>query len=182
MAEPARKTITVAEFLDWDDGTGTRHQLIGGEIVAMTPPLMDHGDLVAAITIAIGTRLRRPCRPINDAGIAPPARDDTYYVADIAVTCESGGADKRYLEAPKVIIEVLSPATTAEDLGVKLPDYRAIPSVREIAFFSRAKRVDIWRREAAGWHVDDLTGGDRVVFPSIGVEFDLDEVYRGLEG
>ena len=30
--------MTVEEFLDWDDGTDTRHMLVDGAIVAMAPP------------------------------------------------------------------------------------------------------------------------------------------------
>ena len=36
MAEPARKLWTLDEFLAFDDGTDTRHELIAGEIVAIT--------------------------------------------------------------------------------------------------------------------------------------------------
>ena len=37
MADVAEKRMTVAEFLTWDDGTGTRYELIDGRPVAMAP-------------------------------------------------------------------------------------------------------------------------------------------------
>ena len=37
MADAAEKRMTVAEFLDWDDGTDTRYELIDGRPVAMAP-------------------------------------------------------------------------------------------------------------------------------------------------
>jgi Uma2 family endonuclease len=101
MAETARKTMTVADFLDWDNGTDIRYELVRGEVVAMVSSLMGHGDLVAAITIAIGKRLARPCRPITNAGIVPPMRDDTLYSANIAATCEPHDPSRRFLQEPK---------------------------------------------------------------------------------
>ena len=38
MAEQAHRRMAVEEFLDWDDGTDTRHMLVDGAIVAMAPP------------------------------------------------------------------------------------------------------------------------------------------------
>jgi Uma2 family endonuclease len=77
-----------------------------------------------------------------------------------------------------VISEVLSPSTAAEDFDFKLPDYRLVPTVNEIAFVSaREKRADIWRREDAGWHVDDLRNTGEISFPSIGARFPMEEVY-----
>jgi hypothetical protein len=34
MAEPARKRLTVEDWLAYDDGTDTRYELVGGELVA----------------------------------------------------------------------------------------------------------------------------------------------------
>ena len=38
MSEPALRRMTVDEFLDWEDGTDTRYELIAGVVVAMAPP------------------------------------------------------------------------------------------------------------------------------------------------
>ena len=38
MAEQAQRRMTVEEFLDWDDGTDTRHMLVDGAIVADGAP------------------------------------------------------------------------------------------------------------------------------------------------
>jgi len=35
MGEPAAKRTTADEFMAWDDGTDTRHELIDGQIVTM---------------------------------------------------------------------------------------------------------------------------------------------------
>ena len=56
MAEPAAKRMSLAEFLEWDDGTDTRYELIDGRPRAMAPPIEAHGTIVAnlAVRSAIG--------------------------------------------------------------------------------------------------------------------------------
>src|SRR5712691_4193069 len=89
MPELAVKRMTLAEFLHWEDGTDTRYELIYGEPVAMAPPAVAHGVLSMRLGAHIEAALRskRPCIGQSEAGIARPDRDDTCYVADIAVTC-----------------------------------------------------------------------------------------------
>ena len=58
MAEPAHKRMIVADFLEFDDGTDHRYELIHGEIVAMAPPLDAHGTVVMNIGAAVHARLR----------------------------------------------------------------------------------------------------------------------------
>ena len=81
------RRMTVAEFLTWDDGTDTRYELVGGDVVAMTPPLEIHGTVVTNLGAELRSRLRPPCRVVTEAGIVRPGQDDTYYQADLAVTC-----------------------------------------------------------------------------------------------
>jgi Uma2 family endonuclease len=64
MNEPAPALrMTVAEFLRWDDGTDTRHELVHGEVVAMNPPADPHGRIAINAGIEIDRRLesRPPC-------------------------------------------------------------------------------------------------------------------------
>ena len=45
MAEPAIRKMTVLDFLEWEDGTDTRYELVDGTPVAMVPPAVAHGVL-----------------------------------------------------------------------------------------------------------------------------------------
>jgi hypothetical protein len=40
MAKPAPHRMSLAEFLEWDDGSDLRHELIDGEPVAWGPRLV----------------------------------------------------------------------------------------------------------------------------------------------
>jgi Uma2 family endonuclease len=41
-SRPEPRPMTVAEFLEYDDGTDTRYELIDGQLVAKNPPATKH--------------------------------------------------------------------------------------------------------------------------------------------
>jgi Uma2 family endonuclease len=131
MAEPAQRRISLAEFLEWDDVTDTRYELLDGRPVAMAPPIEAHGIIVANLA-QIVRRLESPCRVVIQAGIIPADRADTWYQADLVVTCAPAERGARAIAEPRLIVEVLSPTTAAHDRGVKLADYRKTASVEQI--------------------------------------------------
>jgi len=61
VTEPASARMTLAEFLEWDDGTDTRYELFEGRPVAMALPLVTHGTIVGNLAREIGSRLKPPC-------------------------------------------------------------------------------------------------------------------------
>lgn len=180
--KPSAPGMTVDEFLVWEDGTDTRYELIGGEPFAMAPPAVAHGAIVINLGVAIQTRLRPPCRVYGEAGIQWPDRDDTWYQADLAVSCQIPAAGDRMVPPPKVIIEVLSPSTASFDRGTKVTDYRTLSSVQEIVLVSSdAIRVELWRRSGPRWLVEERVGPDAVLsLDSIGVEVPLAALYDGV--
>src|SRR5579863_4397582 len=90
MAEPAIRSMTLDEFLRWDDCSETHYELIGGFPVAMAPPAAAHRMLAVRLASQIDIALsrRRPCNAQIEAGIVRTDRADTYLEADIAATCE----------------------------------------------------------------------------------------------
>ena len=182
MGEAARKRINVDEFLVWDDGTDRRYELVGGEIVAMAPPSNAHGAIVANAVGELRTRLRPPCRVLTEVGVRFVWRDDSYYQADLAVTCSPILPRESAIANSVVLIEVLSPSTMAHDRGVKLVDYRHIASVQEIVFTSSdEKRVELWRRGSEAWTVRDLEASDHLQLESIGFDMAVEGLYDGLD-
>jgi Uma2 family endonuclease len=134
MSERAMRRMTLEEFLRWDDGTDTRYELIGGFPVAMAPPARAHGILCARLGGMIDTALRsrRPCAAQIEAGVARVDRDDSVYIADIAVSCRPYRQGEQLVRDPILIVEILSPSTERNDRRLKLPAYQEIGSVGEI--------------------------------------------------
>jgi Uma2 family endonuclease len=152
MAEVKEKLWTLEEFLAFDDGTDTSYQLFEGRIVAMNPPLGGHAALVGRLSRIIGTQLHPPCEVYAEAGIVPVGRRNSWYKADLIVSCALGNYQRQFIAEPVLVVEVLSPTTSAIDFNRKLPDYQQIASLRDILLVSSMERlIRHWRREPDGW-------------------------------
>ncbi len=185
MSELAARPMSLDEFLRWDDGTDTRYELVGGVPLAMAPPARAHGILCARLAglIDAGLRARRPCAAQTEAGIARPDRDDSFYVADIAVTCRPYERGEQLVRDPILIVEILSPGTERRDRRVKAPLYRGIGSVEEILLIdSESVYAELLRREGDRWLTELVQGGSAVLrLRSAGIEAPLAELYDGIE-
>jgi Uma2 family endonuclease len=152
MAQVNEKLWTLEEFLAFDDGTDTSYQLFEGRIVATNLPLRGQAALVARLAQTVGDQLRGPCEAALGAGIIPPNRRHSWYKADLIVTCTPGNYQDQFIAEPVLVVEVLSPTTSATDFSRKLPDYQQIPSMRDIVLVSSMERlIRHWRREPDGW-------------------------------
>src|SRR5438093_2370084 len=102
--------MTLAEFLRWEDGSDTRYELLAGVPVAMAPPAIAHGILALRLGARIDAALRSrpPCFGQSEAAIVRPDRDDTCYVADLAVSCSPPERGQQLLQDPLLIVEILS--------------------------------------------------------------------------
>jgi Uma2 family endonuclease len=94
---------------------------------------------------------------------------------DVAVYCGEGGnpgdGELKAFEKPAVIFEILSAGTARTDLGVKLEEYKALPSVSTIVFVdvTRERVRIIQRSEAGGWNDLPATEPMDVPLPSIDI-------------
>jgi Uma2 family endonuclease len=184
MAEPAVSRMTLGEFLRWDDGTDTRYELIDGFPVAMAPPAEAHRILVVRLVSRIDGALaiRRPCNAQIEPGVVRPDRADSYYVPDIAVTCEPNEPGRQAMVDPILIVEILSPSTERSDRRLKMPAYQAIDSVREIVFIDAdSHHAEVYRRDNSYWGIELVRGADATLFlASVELRISMSELYEGI--
>jgi Uma2 family endonuclease len=121
------------------------------------------------------------CSPYgSDTGVR--THDLSLRYPDVSVFCGRDTPENDELvtfDDPKVLIEILSPSTRNEDLGAKLFEYRALPSVDNILFIdpeSGTKRV-LQRTEALGWTDVALDGDADVSLPSLGLILPSIEIF-----
>jgi Uma2 family endonuclease len=181
MARVADQLWTLEEFLAFDDGTDTSYQLFEGRLVAMNPPLRGHGGLVVRLAASISGQLRPPCEAYAEAGIIPVNRRHSWYKADLIVTCTPGSYEDPFIAEPVLVVEVLSPTTSATDFNRKLPDYQQIPSMRDILLVSSMERlVRHWRHEADGWTEHRHRRAATVRLSGLPVTIAMRELYDGI--
>jgi Uma2 family endonuclease len=140
MATALSKRMSLAEFLVWDDGTDRRYELVDARVIAMAPPAGAHAVIVMNLGRQLGNRLKPPCYVAAEAGVVPPDRADTWYQADLVVTCTPLSPGARWLPEPALIAEALSASTSMCGFKAKLPDYQRMPSVGEILLISSEER------------------------------------------
>ncbi len=184
MAEAAARRMTLEEFLAWDDGTDNIYELVEGFPVAMAPPAEAHRILAVRLASRIDAALagRRPCNAQIDAGVTRPDRVDSYYVADIAVTCQANEPRQQAIREPIVLVEMLSPGTERHDRRIKLVIYRQIASVQEILLIdSESYYAELHRRQNPHWITELLRGRDAsITLNTVGLGIKLSELYEGI--
>lgn len=187
--EPAYKLLTVEEFLDSCPNDERHYQLFDGVVVAMAPPALAHQTIAANLTARIVAAVeanRLDCSTRSQAGIAPHGLTGrNHFEADIAVACRFANDYRGINAEPLLIVEILSPSTERDDHFVKLPHYRAMPSVQEILYIeSERVAAAVYRRNAVlGWEAVETAGPEaRLRLQRIGLDVPLSAVYRGVPG
>ncbi|WP_159726691.1 Uma2 family endonuclease [Methylosinus sp. Ce-a6] len=154
MTEPARKLMTIPEFLAWserqDEG---RYELANGEIVAMAPERAEHGRAKAQIWRALADAIARagtPCEAFVDSlGVAVDAH--TVYEPDVLVNCgETIAPEAMLAPSPTIIVEVLSPSSHTMDKSAKLAGYFRVASLAHYLIVDLGRRAVLHYRRDAG--------------------------------
>jgi Uma2 family endonuclease len=113
MSVAVSKSMTLAEFLSWEERQPLRYEFDGLRPVAMTGGMRAHAAIQANLAIAIGGRLRGgPCR-FYGSDLKIRTGDHHIRYPDGFVACTPGEATSTVVSDPVVIFEVLSPATAA---------------------------------------------------------------------
>lgn len=179
MEQPAPRRMTVAEFVEWDDGTETRYELVDGSPVAMNPPMGRHVRIATNVFRALIANLRRPCQPFMGGGVAQAYDSKTYRIPDIFVSC--AGGTEHFFDQPRLVVEILSPSTEKEDRSTKLDFYKGFPSIEAVLFvWQDLRRVELHeRQDGDAWVVRNFIGGE-VPLASFGFALSVDELYADL--
>jgi len=134
MTIPLRRPLTVEDYVGWAHAQSERQrtELINGQIVAMAPERVEHGEVKLAAAIALRTAIAKAglaCHALGD-GMTVRIDEHTAYEPDALVYCGAQLArGSTIVSDPIIIVEVLSPATAHTDTSAKLIGYFKVPSV-----------------------------------------------------
>jgi Uma2 family endonuclease len=183
MAAPARP-ISPEQYLRAERASHTKHEMIGGEVFAMSGASRWHGRIVGNISAELREALRGwGCSSIpGDLRVRIP-QTEAYLYPDVVVYCGEGKwRDDQFdtLENPVVIVEVLSPTTESFDRSVKFDQYRLIQSLQAYVLVSQNQtRVELYeRRDADTWVYVALTRlENQLQLTHLNVSVPLTEIY-----
>ncbi len=163
MGQP-HTSLTLDDFLAWEEVQELRHEFVDGEVFAMVGATRPHNTLALNLAFTLRAQLReRGCRAFVE-GVKLVAGEQCFY-PDVIVTCARNDADPRLVRHPVLLAEVLSPANEAYDRGKNWHEYqRHLPSLQTYLLVAQDEvRVDLFRRERDGWHCTTHTGLDAII-------------------
>jgi len=174
---------TLEDFLAWEREQPERWERVGHRVWMMTGGTLAHNRITLNMAAGLRTRLDPACEVFSsDVKVVSPAKDVMY--PDVVVAC--GDLDDRAteLDAPVVVVEILSERTAARDHGPKRWAYQTIPSLQQFVLIDQyAPVVEVASRDPDGsWRSvihRDLQA--RLRLEALGVEIGLDEVFARVE-
>lgn len=158
-----------------------KYEYVNGSIRMMTGGSPAHGQIGMNIGRVLGTALRdRECN-VYSSDVAVQLTEDRLYYPDVSVSCDPRDWTRsKSLEAPTVVVEVLSPTTEKTDTTEKLKAYKRYPTVQEILFVdSRSCNVEHHHRvDEHKWEVTSYERREDVIeLSSIDVALPVSEIY-----
>lgn len=126
--------MTVPEFIDWAMAQPRgRFELVRGQVVEMSPERLLHIAAKGYAYRALGDAIARaglPCFAFTD-GATVVIDEHTAREPDASVQCgASFDPDSTVLDAPIIVVEVVSPSSEITDTTAKLVEYFSVPSIQ----------------------------------------------------
>ena len=173
--------MSVEEFFAWHQHVEGRYELVEGRIVPhpdyVTPeglaaPSNEHAAILANLALTLGSKLQPPCRIFIGAGAAVDRI--TANIADLSVSCDPSDLAGSVLKRPRFVFEVLSPKTKRIDVGRKVLEHLAIPSLDAYVVVDGEHRsVTVYRPDAGA----QTYGAEEAVVLSADLELTVAELF-----
>ena len=179
--------MSTAEYLQFEETSGERHEYIRGAIFTMSGATQAHNLIVTNLTASLHSFLKDgSCRVFSNAMKLHVEAADSIYYPDLLVTCESFDSKAVLVSAPRLIIEVLSPSTASIDCREKYGAYIQLPSLQQyVLVYQNRLRIDVYERDSDGqWDRVILRKDDQLKLhakPGERLAIALTDVYGGMD-
>ncbi|QFY88712.1 Uma2 family endonuclease [Magnetovirga frankeli] len=176
--------ISEQDYLDGERLSEIKHEYLDGDVYAMAGASKTHGTLALNAAIAIRQHLRgKPCGVWMADMKVRVAADNAYYYPDLVATCDADdlkpSAPQDYLQAPCLIIEVLSESTETIDRKEKLRSYRQLASLQEYVLIDQTRPwVELYRLTDQGWLHQIIQEDEEIELHSIGLKLSAEALYQ----
>ncbi len=176
-----QRLLTADEFLRIIFEPDAKPELDEGIVRMMTGGTRAHSRVQGNLLALLAQRLRGSgCRPFGP-DLAVQTSELSVRYPDIVVDCTGpeAGDDDLLARNPRVVIEVLSPGTARKDEGIKLREYRGLPTVDTVVLIDPlAELLRVLQRDESGkWpFVLRVERGD-LALPSLEVTLPRMEIF-----
>jgi Uma2 family endonuclease len=176
-----RKSMTLSEFLAWEERQELRWEFDGVHPFAMTGGPVAHDRITFNLQKALDVRLAgKPCQPYGPNVKIVVARSVRY--PDAFVTCTRPARDATIANDPVVVFEVVSESSDRTDRIDKFREYQATASIQRYVILEQTSiAATVFARFGDLWTASALTENDMLPMPEIGIELPIAECYLGLD-
>jgi Uma2 family endonuclease len=180
MSSALHISMTLKQFLEWEERQPLRYEFDGWQPVAMTGGTDLHEAIGGNLRALLQDRLRgKPCRVRGPTLKIEVMGRIRYPDAFVYCTPVSPGETVSY--EPVVVFEVLSPGTSRTDRIEKLREYQATPSIQRYVILEQdSVAATVFARLGSGWDARPLTAGETLAMPEIDVVLPLTDVYADV--
>lgn len=183
MEQTAPRRYTVEEYFALEEKSETRHEFLDGYLITMAGASIPHNLICVNVVSAFKQALRgKPCRALMEAVQLAVGEGHHYAYPDVMISCDPADQQaERTLQAPVLLVEVLSPSTGEYDRGLKFNAYKRLPSLQHYLLVSQTSWLVEWyRREPNNtWSYTPLVEAtDALVIPELNINLTLAEIYE----
>jgi Uma2 family endonuclease len=172
---------TLDEFRAWHERQPDLWEFIDGVPKLMASGSMAHTLIKSNTHAALAQAVQGTGRALVDGAIVEI--EGSSLIPDVVVTCSEIDFATPRIDAPIIIVEVLSPWNEKDDTGRKLALYLKIPSLRHYLVVEQDRRQIVHhqrREDLDGAFLTNITPPDPLRLDPPGIEIALAALYDGV--
>ncbi|MFN0121309.1 MAG: Uma2 family endonuclease [Blastocatellia bacterium] len=186
MSALPKQLYSIPEYIELLKNSDERFEYFDGEIVSMSGGTAAHSRIIWSITSKLDRLLEdSSCEGFNSEMAIKVPTALPFRFADVSVACGDPLIENfsgiEMLVNPRLIIEVLSPSTAADDHGAKFSAYQSIPGFIEYLLVAqdRPHITQYVRQTRGGWLRTETMGIEATLHLfSLEKEIPLRDIYR----
>lgn len=180
MIVAVKHEMSEQEYLQGELYSDVKHELIDGEVYAMSGASKNHQRITNNISRILGNfLLNSPCEAFS-ADVKVKVGNNFFY-PDAMVVCNDQTDNEYYTESPAILVEVLSKSTRRNDKTIKRMAYQSIPTLQEFILIEQDfVDIEVCRR-SEGWVPNHYFLGDQFTLESIGINLSVEDIYHRVQ-
>ena len=185
MAIDRVRTLTVEEYLAFEEQSEIKHEYVDGELYEMPGVTLAHAVICMNAAVSLRSQLNPSRFIVLGSDMRVGVRVGKYLYPDISVV--SGAAETEYkqltLVNPILVVEVLSQSSVYRDRVEKQELYLLSPSIQHYLIIDQfSVDVELLTRAGDRWRSQRFTNMNDVIhIPALDCELPVAEIYERIE-
>ncbi len=174
-------------YLAWEELQPERHELVDGEVYAMTGALAPHNFISGNAYVWLRQALRgTPCSVFIDSHKLRINAQGGFLYPDVMVTCDPRDRrpeEPRFISHPWLIAEVISDSTAADDRGHKFELYRGIETLTHYLLIEQDRpHADLFfKNEQGQWVLQPLQADGLIPIDRLGQPWPVASLFEDVD-